>query len=185
MLERLIGMALAASPLAVQRHTASQHQCTHLLDIAGLAISHAARGIAARQYDAEVTVPDDSGPRHAILRRDGRSVLSWSLDETTILGPGSFAGRDLRSILPWAEGFCATVDDFEAVIVLRRAVHISKSRLMDLDTVPSAAALGRYSGACYVFQPERMDTALRNPGCTRDFTGTPDGLLNDTAGAEP
>lgn len=183
-LERLVGMALAPTPLAVHGHTPGQQQCTHMFDLAGLAIAHAARGVPARQYDAAVTVASAEAPRQARLQRDGREVLWWTVDGTTIIAPAPFAGRDLRSLLAWAETACDGADAFEAVVVLRRAVHISSARLMDLDDIPSAASLDRYGGACFVFQPERAAGSSRNRGSTRDFTHAPDALLRDapTAG---
>ena len=71
-LDRLVGMPLSADPQAVYRHADGRAQCTHLFDLAGLAISHAARGIAERQYDVEVPCLDPRAPREALLSVDGQ-----------------------------------------------------------------------------------------------------------------
>ena len=86
-LDRFAGMALSADPRDVYRHTDGRAQCTHLCDLTGLAISHAARGIAERQYDIEVPCFDPDAPRDARLSVDGRERLVWTLQRTTIVAP--------------------------------------------------------------------------------------------------
>jgi len=73
--------------------------------------------------------------------------------------------------------------EFEAIVVLRRAVYISLgSRSVDLDQIPHAAAapmMDWLSGSCYVFQPQRARRALRISGSTMDFAQKPAGMLSD------
>src|SRR5262245_35058811 len=54
-LSELVGMRLDASSVAAHIHTDPTHQCTHQLDLAGLAIAAAANDLAARTYEMEVT----------------------------------------------------------------------------------------------------------------------------------
>src|SRR2546423_10980018 len=95
MLDGLLGMPLSPDPQQVYRHTNGREQCTHLLDLAGLAAAHAARGIVAREYDAEVPCLDPAARRDAVLRTDGHEVLRWTLERNTIVAPATFAGQDL------------------------------------------------------------------------------------------
>jgi len=183
-LDRLVGMALSPDPQEVFRHTDGRSQCTHLFDLAGLAIAHAARGTAQRQYDIETPCLDMSQPREALLSVDGEPRLAWTLQRTAIVGPAPFAGQDLRSMMPWAKARFIDRDTLEAVMVLRRAVFISGSRIYDLDRIPDAAATGHVSGACYVYQHGVAEHAAREWGSTRDFGDSPQALLADLAISE-
>jgi hypothetical protein len=178
-LQRLAGMALSPDPQAVYRHSDGRAQCTHLFDLAGLAISHAARGIAERQYDAEVPCVDTHAAREARLSVDGAQRLVWTLQRTTILAPEPFAGQDLRTMMPWVKQHITDRDAFEAVIVLRRAVFTSGNRMYDMDRMATAADTGHVNGACHVFQHGVAELALREKGSTLDFGAAPQALLAD------
>ena len=184
MLGLLVGMPLSPDAQAVYRHCNGRAQCTHLLDLAGLAAAHAARATAAREYDIEVPCVDPDQPRRACLRVDGRIALQWTLEHTRIVAPAPFAGQDLRTLMPWAKLRFVDRDTLEAVIVLRRAIFISGSRMFDLDRMPYAASTGHVDGACYVFRRGVADRARRMPGSTLDFGDAPERLLADlTTGA--
>jgi DUF2889 family protein len=180
-LDRLIGMALSPDPQEVYRHTDGRSQCTHLFDLAGLAVAHAARGIAQRQYDIETPCLDTRQAREARLSVDGELRLTWTLQRTAILGPAPFAGQDLRSMMSWAKARFLDRDAFEAVMVLRRAVFVSGNRIYDMDRMAHAAATGHVSGACYVYQRGVAERAAREVGSTLDFGATPQALLADLA----
>ena len=178
-LDCLIGMPLSPHPLAVFRYADGSRQCTHMFDLAGLAAAHAARGIPRRQYDIEAPYLMEKGPRSLSLRRDGREILNWTIDGTTLQTPEAFAGRDIKRLSAWAESAFPALDDYEAIIVLRRSVLISKARLHDWDTLPTAADTNHGTGACYVFQPGVQEHATRMFGTAREFTDTPDRMLSD------
>jgi hypothetical protein len=178
-LHRLHGMALSPDPQAVYRHADGRAQCTHLFDLAGLAVAHAARGIAERQYDAEVPCVDPQADREVCLRVDGEERLVWSLHRTTIVAPAPYAGQDLRTLMPWAKRHIADRDLFEALIVLRRAVYTSGHRMHDMDDMRTAAATGHVRGTCHVFQPGVAELAVRERGSTLDFGPAASSLLAD------
>jgi hypothetical protein len=164
-LPHLVGMRLAKVASAVTRATEATEQCTHLLDLAGLAIAAAANGRALRQYDIEVADRSD-GRTLAKLRCDGQALLSWQVHDTTISGPAPFAGQSLRhGLARWA---VATLppDAAEAAIVLRRCAMISLGRLKNLD----AQAHAMPTGHCFVQQPARAEQAIRIVGSTWDFS---------------
>lgn len=177
-LRDLVGMPLATSSAAVMEQTDARQQCTHMIDLAGLAVAAAARGTARRSYEAEV--PDRVGGRTlALLRRDGAEVLAWEMDGPTILGPGLYAGRGIGSgFTGWARA-SLSADEAEAALVLRRAVFISGGRGVELD------APGRRTGpigGCWTWQPERADRAVRMVGSTLDFTDRGQDLTVDDRG---
>ena len=176
-LEPLVGMPLSVRSTAVGDVVSARDNCTHMFDLAGLAVAHAARGGGRREYDVVVSDPVDDR-RQATLARDGEPLLDWLVDRHTILDPAPFAGQALRGgFLAWAEA-AIEPDTAEAAIVLRRACHIAHGRVQDLDVYDDAGPLlPIMSGACFTFQPERAPVARRMKGTIRDFTDSPDGLL--------
>ena len=166
----LVGMPLSIRSTAVGDVVGARDNCTHMFDLAGLAVAHAARGGGPRQYDVVVSDPVDDR-RQVTLDRDGEPLLAWTVDRHTILQPSPFAGQALRGgFLAWAEATLEP-DTAEAAIVLRRACHIAHGRMQDLDVYDDAGPLlPVMSGACFTFQPERAPVARRMKGTIRDFT---------------
>ena len=179
-LQLLVGMALSERCTAVAAVADPHFQCTHQFDLAGLCVTHAARGIEDRVYDVELKIGHEIvSPR---LWRDGELLHEW-----TLAGPGM--GRTLIdpppfTDAPWKGGFIRWADqtlsplDAEAAIVLRRACDIGMGRGMDLEAIDTAQELaGIMTGVCYSMQPEIMPVAFRARGTIRDFGRHPDDLL--------
>ena len=164
-LAALVGMALDSVANCVTRATDARLQCTHMLDLAGLAIAAAARGIGNRRYDIEVPRRVDERTLGR-LERDGLPLLEWRIDGDCITAPAAYAGINLREgMARWALTTLAE-DEAEAALVLRRCVNISRGRERDLDLQPTA----RSSGNCYAQQPQRAAQAMRIVGSTLDFS---------------
>lgn len=164
-LASLVGMKLDSVANTVTRATDASQQCTHQLDLAGLALAAAARGIAERRYDIEVP-RRTGGSTSGRIQRNGITVLDWKIEGETIVAPQQHAGVSLREGLArWA---LATLpeDVAEAALILRRCLMISRGRERDLDLLAHAEPSGR----CYAQQPERAVIALRVAGSTWDFT---------------
>lgn len=180
-LDRLVGMPLSPSPSAAYAYVRANEQCTHLFDAAALAVAHAKRGTPLREYDVDVPVVDASTPRIITVRRNGERVMNWVVGaRTQILGPGIFVGKDIRSVLSWADGELGNPDDVEAVFVLRRAWLVSGCRNIDMDACTVASMVPRARmGACHVYQPGVAGRADRNGVVTLDFTDAPEKLLAD------
>ena len=177
-LQALTGARVTTALSALGEHAEARQNCTHLFDLSGLAIAHAARNDAdARTYD--VAIPDRDGNRTTPeLWRDGKPVLRWDLAGRTIRGPEPFVDVSLRGgFLAWAEE-TFDADLAEAATILRRACDISLGRFMDLDVFETAEMLGdQVRGTCHSFQPEMMVHAVRVKGQTRDFTDDAGALL--------
>jgi hypothetical protein len=167
-LTQLVGMPLSPNASAVREQSEQRLQCTHIFDLAGLAIAAAARNVRHRRYEA--AVPDRiDGETQPRLFRDKEPVLSWQLDGDIIRSPKPYVGISVRAgFVPWAIQNL-TQDEAEAAIVLRRALFVSNGRGRDLDAQPTAAA----KSGCYTQQPERVASAFRVIGSTRDFTHYP------------
>lgn len=179
-LELLVGMDLSDRATAVAAVADPHFQCTHQFDLAGLCVTHAARGTETREYEVELEIgPEVSRPR---LWRDGEMLHEWTL-------AGNGMGRVLVepppfTDAPWKGGFIRWADrslaplEAEAAIVLRRACDIGMGRGMDLEAITAADELaGIMTGVCYSMQPEIMPVAFRARGTIRDFGRHRDAML--------
>jgi hypothetical protein len=179
-LQAFRGKPLSTSLAAAARGANPRENCTHLFDLAVLAIAHAAAGRARRQYD--IAVPDRvDGATRATLERDGERLLAWDLRGSEISDPPPYAGRELRGpdVPRWAEAELDP-DTAEATLVLRRGVVIANGRLGNFEAAPDASVLLSWAkNSCHSFTPGIAEKALRVPGTTRDFTLHPDRLLAD------
>jgi hypothetical protein len=185
-LRGLEGMPLSRRQSAAGRHADPRVNCTHLFDVATLAVAHAAAGRARRRYDIEV--PDRrEGRTQARLARDGAPLLAWDVAGATIVAPEPYAGLDLRGVgfLLWTEKRLDP-EAAEAALLLRRACLISLGRLRDLDAARDASAYASLApGSCHTFTPGVAERALRIRGATLEFSEHPERLLADAAADEP
>ena len=174
-LTRLIGMPLNRIANAVTRFTDATEQCTHLLDLAGLAIAAAARGTALRQYDIRLPQREMHGRTQAQLWRDGELLLTWEVNDDLIEAPPPYAGVNLRAGLARWALTTLPEDEAEAALVLRRCAIVALGRARNLD----AQVHAKPSGLCYAQQTCRAEQALRVIGSTRDFSASAQPLCAD------
>lgn len=176
-LDRLVGMPVTPVAHEVTRVTDANEQCTHMFELAGLAIAAAARSALRRQYDISVPMPV-AGRTQPRLSRDGVPWLEWDVQGTVIQGPATYAGVDIyRGMARWALG-TLSAEEAEAALVLRRCTGISKGRGIRLDDQIHAVA----NAHCFSQQPVRATLALRMRGSTWDFAGAPERLcVSDTS----
>lgn len=160
----LEGMPLSSVANSVVRQTDARIHCTHMLDLAGLAVAAAARGIARRRYDC--TVPDRiDGATQPTIDRDGQPLLHWVVRGDTILEPAPYTGHELRAgFAGWALK-TLSLDEAEAALVLRRAANISIGRVNQ----HAGWAHARSTGFCYSQQPERAERATTVVGSILDW----------------
>ena len=185
-LRALIGKPLLERASDIGRLIDMRLQCTHMFDLAGLAIAHAWHGRGTRRYEAIVpdfgsAVPETArleitgGTVEATLARDGATVQAWRIDGDRILGPGDLTGRPLaRGFRAWTEGL--PVDEAEHAFILRRAIMVAGGRGIDLDRL-SGPDDTTMPFACHTLQPAQRFRALRNPGTTRDYAASSEGML--------
>lgn len=178
-LQSIVGAPLAPSPVALAQHANPRTNCTHLFDLAALAVAHVFRAEQERVYRIEI--PDEiDGRTEARLDRDSGRVLTWSLEHGVITAPAHYAGqRVLGGFTRWA---VANLDgeELEFALVLARGYFVALSRIYDIETVsPGPASEDPMpSGVCYSYSPERAAQAWRVRGSRRDFTDTPEQLLH-------
>lgn len=179
-LRKLRGMPLSTSPTAAGHYTNPRENCTHLFDVATLAITHAAAGRDRRQYDIEI--PDrHEGRTRAALRRDRELVLDWEVEGVRIASPKPYAGVKLRGrhFVDWVESHLDP-EGAEAALALRRACFIAMGRARNLDEAPDATVyMTLAAGSCHTFTPGIAEHATRMQGTSLDFTRAPERLLAD------
>jgi hypothetical protein len=181
-LQALVATPLLQSPFAVLRQIVLGQQCTHLIDMAALAVAAAARKIQRRQYDAALTLTNDNGIDYRIgtLERDGALISSWVFRDGVIHEPAAYEGLEIRRAGRWIPDRTDDADETEAVFVMQRAMLVAGGRRFVLDDIPLASAQSWLIGACFTYQPSRIQEAKRRFGSTRDFA-KPEQLLADLA----
>jgi hypothetical protein len=178
-LQQFVGMPLDAASTGID----GSWQCTHMYELARLAIAQARRGPGSRLY--EICVPDRIARRtRAEIRRDGTLLLAWDFEGKYIVAPERFAGLDIYGRIRWPEDMHS--DELEAAMLLRRGAWLSIARGTFAPSVEAANTPGgvKYkrhspgSAACYSYQPEiaARATEFRIEN-RRDFTGHPGDLL--------
>jgi len=176
-LQGLVGQPLDGT-LDTRRLLEPRVSCTHLTDMAGLAVAHAGDDALTRLYD--IAVDDErAGLARARIACDGVPVHDWTIARHAIVEPGVLAGR------PMMQGFHAwartTFPDLtlEAALMLQRGYFVAQSRRYT--TTPErehpAISDGLPDGVCYSYSTPAVERARRIEGSKRDFTSDPDALL--------
>lgn len=140
-----------------------RENCTHLHDLATLGAAHAfdAKPLA---YDVLVSDPVD-GRNAAVLRRNGETVLRWSLVNGRLIEPAEIAGLTLDKLGSWIASLEPQLQ--EAARVLRWGAMIAHGRAIPLEKQSDARRMP--AGNCYTFQPE-MQLKAQRIGEIRDFS---------------
>lgn len=169
-LGKLEGMQVSEDPGAVLVQANIREQCTHMFDLAGLAIATLARGGPAfRRYDMTVMRIADELWQSSLIRDDGHS-LEWHVNLRQIVGPHRFAGIGIRSSFSEDIRHRLPPEEWEAAMVLRRAQFVGKYRhRFNLDLRSTAGEGATNLGGCFVLQPERAMFARRVQGATISF----------------
>lgn len=181
----IIGNFLSERSTDVGAMIPMREQCTHMFDLAGLAMAHAATGRSNRRYEAIIPDRDiiawESGRRRLLgqgqawLLRDGEEVLRWAINERTITGPDNWAGQSMVESFR-AKTEALPLEKAEAATVLRRAVMVAGGRTLDPDLIATARERGP-DGACYTFLERNRDAGLRVFGSTMNYEKGSAGML--------
>ncbi|USU05533.1 DUF2889 domain-containing protein [Sphingomonadaceae bacterium OTU29LAMAA1] len=169
-LQDIVGRSIAATRDVVGGDGRTRHHCTHLFDLAMLALAMARRPEGDRLWDA--VVPDAHGGRTtATIGLDGTIVHAWMLDEVMIMPA---VGRPQQSLLsgfaPWARTHFSD-DAFEGATVLRMAAFTARARAHITDNHPwPLADFPERRDACHAYRPPQVNTAEHRIGVVRDFS---------------
>lgn len=186
-LQVLIGTPLLPSPFTVLRQVVLAHQCTHMVDMAALAIAAAARDLRYRQYDARFKVEyrDTEDWRSGILDRSDGGTTRWIFRDGVVVEPIAYAGLEMRRSASWIADRTDDPDAIEEAFVMQRALLVAGGRRVALDEVKRASSETWMVGACFAFQRSRIEQSKRCVGSTRNFARADDLLtdLDPTPGA--
>jgi len=170
-LQELVGVPVGCSgerycaPGTVRRH------CTHLYDLAYLALCQAGRGPGGRTYD--IIVPDEyEAPVLVEVARDGAALLAWTVRDGMVIAPSDVAG------LPLLGGFQARAskrfagDVFEAALVLARTYLIAVGRAYDAEAWASqpSSRNDALRNRCYGYSSAHGDRGEFRAAYVRDFS---------------
>jgi hypothetical protein len=139
-----------------------QQNCTHLHDLALLAGTHA---LDSQQlvYDILVSDPVD-GLIRTELRRNGTSVMGWTLEDMEIVEPAELAGQRLDALSPWIKMLDPVGQ--EQAKILRWGTMVAHGRTIPMEHQSDASQM---PPNCFTFQPHRAAVAVR-VGKIRDFS---------------
>jgi hypothetical protein len=152
------GMALDAFAARGEKSA----NCTHLHDLAVLAAVHA-HDKAPLTYDVVVSDPIE-GRREAELRRNGATLMTWTLEGINVVAPAEIAGLSLFKLGAWIETLSSDMQ--EAARIFRWGSLIANGRTIPLEQQSDAT---RMPPNCYTFQPEMARKATR-VGVVKDFS---------------
>ncbi|MCU1456692.1 MAG: hypothetical protein JWL73_784 [Actinomycetia bacterium] len=163
--QALVGTALSPRAAVVGKAADAHAQCTHLFDLTGLAVAHAARADGgSRRYDVSVGKRIE-GRAPATLWRDGAHVLALELDGDQFSGPPPFMGVSLRGgFFRWADEHL-DLEGAETAGILRRACDLCRNIDLhpnDFTVVPMTLPEGTRP-VCFTITPGRFETARRPP----------------------
>jgi len=168
-LQELVGMPLTASGKDFYGDGRARRHCTHLFDLAVLAIRHATGEVGTTCYDA--VVPDETDdPVVLSITRNGLPVHRWKVRGSTILDPAHLAGHTLeRGFAAWAVQTFAD-DELEAATILARTwlIAIGRRFLIDEAAGQRITQNTEMVGRCYAYQSEHANTARFVAGQLRD-----------------
>lgn len=170
-LEELVGLPLDLPRAQLFGEGRPYRNCTHMFDIAALAMTHATSRAVARTYD--VVIPDETdAPVVAQVLRDGETLLRWHVSNGEILEFGADAPIPImRGFTGWA---VANLDDdmLAAALLLQRAYLVSGARKWIVDRQPNLpiTAMPELFGACYAYQPDRLEAGVQSIGNVIDVS---------------
>jgi hypothetical protein len=185
-LSSLAETPLLRSPFDVLRQIDVRKQCTHMADMAAMAIAAAARGVRCRQFDIALRLAvgnDDERLGH--LAVDVESADEWLINHGVIEKPARYSGINLTHSSKWIDQYNFSDDERDELFVMRRAHLVSGGRRFDLDEFPLPADSPQQANVCFTYQAGRSADARRQIGSTRDFTRFESALLADLSAPNP
>lgn len=177
--QRIAGHPLSGNAQDLRDRVVPGQNCTHMFDMAALAVSHA---LDDTEFIYDLAVSDEgSSPAILEAHRNDKLIHHWEVREHHIVAPAVLAGKPMmRGFHAWA---APAFDDhpiaLEAAIALQRAYFVAQSRRFNFDPPAENPAIGDGigQGACYSYNHGAVERAVRTSVTIRDFTSNPEKLL--------
>ena len=174
----LIGLPLSDNADIYRQHSPQHHHCTHLYDMALLAIEFAQREEELQQFD--VAVGDEvDGAIDGKIFLNHRLIHHWVVRQGKLAEPTEFAGQSaFKGFAHWAKSQFSG-DALLCAFGLQRGLMVANARRWDMAALAGEPAdtFCPPPGACYSYSKGREKTALRTANPVRDFSDTPEQLL--------
>lgn len=160
-LQELVGVRLDTSRRAFFADGRALRHCTHLFDLAVLAIGFGQAPPVQTRFEA--IVPDEvNAPVHLSIRQDNQLIHRWIVRDGVILEPEALRGNVLgKGFAHWAStAFSGT--DLDAATILARTwlIAIGRQFLIAAATGQSIANNRDMMGRCFAYAPENATTAV-------------------------
>lgn len=175
----LVGLSIELGERELGQAAGPRRNCTHLLDLALLAIAQARRGVGERRYDVAIT--DETPQRDAVasVHMNGAPVHEWRIRDGAFVEPHRWRGQPvLQGFAKWA-GAAYDGDRLEAARVLQKGYFVAWARRYDIGALDGRPAIEEPAmfGSCHSYSPGVVEHAIRNSRTVRDFTDDETALL--------
>jgi hypothetical protein len=177
-LAQMAGVPLSDSPRSLAGHSNPRSHCTHQFDLLGLAITHARRDEAIRQYDVAIHDAVD-GIQRVVGDIDGVTVFDWQLRGHAIETGGVWQNVSVqKGFAQWAE-LHLPPEQLELALVLQRGMLVSTTRRVLIEPMEGMGLLDdpMTKGVCYSYSEPVIQDAIRYGSNNRNFTDAPEQLL--------
>lgn len=176
--QRLLGLRLDEEEKTLRTRLVPGENCTHMYDMALIAMAHARDAESCVIYDMEVE-DECKGITTARVARDGQTIHTWKIGNHTLLAPAEHAGQPvMRGFYQWASRAFSGIPR-EAAMVLQRAYFVAQSRRYSYAPAADhpATSDGMPRGSCYSYNAGAVERAHRSDGTIRTFSDAPGKLL--------
>lgn len=177
-LRGLIGTPLNADTAGLRKRIPPGDNCTHLHDMALLALAHVATPGLERLYDIAVCDERD-GMTAARIDCDGVKVHDWEIRAHTVTMPQEYSGKPMmRGFYDWVSA-CFAGMPLEAAVALQRGYFVAQARRIDRKPAEEfpASVDKMPDGSCYSYNHNVVARAVRIEGTVWDLTNKPELLL--------
>src|SRR5574337_1214784 len=100
-LQRVIGLRLGEEEAALRKKLIPGANCTHMYDMALIAVANARQANGTHLYDMEVD-DEKAGVTVARISRDGQLIHDWSIRNHQLVSPAQYAGQPvMRGFYAW------------------------------------------------------------------------------------
>lgn len=171
-LQSLVGLPLAAEVGVISELLPCTSNCTHLIDLARLAMATARRG-GSGSVEWRIAVPDLIGEAKWVeIERDGIVVHRWRVADGVIKQPESLSGYPvMKGFYAWAREMFSG-EELEAATMLQRGIFVSCGRKHIVDEAPPVPLRlsDGMAGACHSYSEANLASATNVIGYVRDFS---------------